>query len=172
MAQESVTDPLTGLRNRRYLDRFLETEVARANRYDAVFSVAMVDLDHFKIYNDTHGHPAGDRILQAVAETLTAEVRDADVVVRYGGEEFTVVMPDSANEQARDVCERIRQRIEEQSFAGEEVVPGGLTVSLGLASFPEHAKSADELIQAADRALYEAKEAGRNRVVAFGEERS
>lgn len=164
LAEESVTDPLTGLRNRRYLERFLETETARADRYGASFSLAMVDLDHFKIYNDTHGHPAGDRVLQSVGEILLSEVREADLVARYGGEEFTIVMPDSGEEEARAVCERIRRRVEERSFPGEAVLPRGLTVSVGVASFPGHADTADGLVEGADRALYEAKERGRNAV--------
>lgn len=165
LADETVTDPLTGLRNRRYLERFLETETARANRYDASFSVAMLDLDHFKIYNDTHGHPAGDQVLTSVADILRSVVRDADVIVRYGGEEFTVVMPGGETEAARAVCERIRASVEERTFQGEDVMPGGLTVSLGVASFPTHADSGEELIEAADQALYDAKERGRNQVV-------
>lgn len=169
LAEESVTDPLTGLRNRRYLERFLETETARAARYGKGFSVAMLDLDHFKVYNDTHGHPVGDQVLQTVAEILRSQVRDADVIARYGGEEFTVVIPDSETDAARAVCERIRASVEEETFQGEEVMPGGLTVSLGVASFPTHADSAEELVEAADEALYEAKEQGRNQVVAAGE---
>lgn len=165
LAEESVTDPLTGLRNRRFLERFLETELARARRYGSDCSLAMVDLDRFKRYNDTHGHPAGDEVLEAVAEILGSEARSSDVVARYGGEEFAVIMPDTGWESARVAAERMRRAVEATSFPGGEVVSGGLTVSLGVASYPDHAGSDEELIEAADRALYQAKERGRNQVV-------
>lgn len=169
LAEESITDPLTGVRNRRYLERFLETEVARAERYGAECSLAMLDLDHFKNYNDAHGHPAGDRVLQVVAGILRSEAREADVPVRYGGEEFAVVMPDTGLDEGVTAADRVRGAVEGRDVPGEEVMPDGLTVSLGVASFPDHADSAGGLIRAADRALYEAKERGRNRVVAAGE---
>lgn len=165
LAEEAVTDPLTGLRNRRYLQAFLETEVARASRHDRHCSLAMLDLDHFKRYNDAHGHPAGDRVLRMVADVLRSEARASDVVARYGGEEFAVVMPNTAWEEARVAGERLRLAVEQQSVAGEDVLPKGLTVSVGLASYPEHADSEEGLLQAADRALYQAKDRGRNQVV-------
>lgn len=165
LAEEAITDPLTELRNRRYLQEFLETEVARARRYDRHCSLAMIDLDHFKKYNDAHGHLAGDRILRTVARVLRSEARDSDVTARYGGEEFAVVMPETAWEEARTAGERIRRAVEGISIVGEEVLPAGLTVSVGVASFPEHADSGQTLLQAADRALYQAKERGRNQVV-------
>lgn len=165
LGQEAVTDPLTGLRNRRFLQAFLETEVARADRHDGHCSLAMLDLDHFKRYNDAHGHPAGDRVLQTVADVLRIQGRDADVVARYGGEEFAVVMPETAWEEARVAGERFRRAVERHSVPGEDVLPWGLTVSVGVASYPEHADSEQALLQAADRALYQAKDRGRNQVV-------
>lgn len=162
---EAVTDPLTGIHNRRYLQAFLETEVARAARHDRHCSLAMLDLDHFKRYNDAHGHPAGDRVLQTVAEVLQSEGRDSDEVARYGGEEFAVVMPDTDWEEARVAGERLRRAVERRPVDGEGVLPQGLTVSVGVASYPEHADSELALLQAADRALYQAKERGRNQVV-------
>lgn len=169
LVEESVTDPLTGVRNRRYLERFLETEAARAKRYDTECSVTMLDLDNFKLYNDAHGHPAGDGVLRAVADILQEEARQADVIARYGGEEFVHIMPETGSEDARATAERIRRTVEERHFAGEEVLPDGITVSLGVASLPANAETARSLIQAADRALYRAKERGRNRVVRAGE---
>ena len=169
LVEESVTDPLTGVRNRRYLERFLETEAARAQRYETECSVAMLDLDHFKVYNDAHGHPAGDGVLRGVADILRAEARQADVVARYGGEEFVQIMPETGLEDARSTAERIRRTVEERRFPGEEVLPDGITVSLGVASLPANAETAKGLIQAADQALYRAKERGRNRVVCAGE---
>lgn len=165
LAEEAITDPLMGLRNRRYLDEYLETEVARARRYETPCSLAILDLDHFKRYNDAHGHPAGDQVLQVVAEVLREEAREADVVARYGGEEFAVVMPETDWEEALRGCERMRQAVEDTPVDGEDVLPGGLTVSIGVASVPDHAGSAAELLEAADRALYQAKDRGRNQVV-------
>lgn len=169
LVEESVTDPVTGVRNRRFLERFLETEAARARRYRTRCSVAMLDLDHFKRYNDTHGHPAGDRVLQELAELLRSEAREADVVARYGGEEFVQVMPETGAEEARESAERIRRAVEAREFPGEEVLPEGITVSLGVAALPTHAETAEELVQVADEALYQAKEGGRNRVVGADE---
>lgn len=169
LVEESVTDPVTGVRNRRFLERFLETEAARARRYRTRCSVAMLDLDHFKRYNDTHGHPAGDRVLEELAELLRSQAREADVVARYGGEEFVQVMPETDAEAARESAERIRRAVEAREFPGEEVLPEGITVSLGVAALPTHADTAEELVQVADEALYRAKEEGRNRVVGAGE---
>lgn len=165
LAEESITDPLTGLYNRRYLRELLDSEINRSHRYDWPCSMTMIDLDHFKQYNDAHGHPAGDQVLQRVADVLRSEARDSDVVARYGGEEFATVMPNTDWEEARAAAERLRDAVEQESVDGEEVLPEGLTVSVGVASYPEFAGSAEDLLQAADRALYQAKGRGRNRVV-------
>jgi len=161
--REAVTDPLTGLYNRRFLMERLRSEVDSLDRYGGVCSVIMLDLDYFKRYNDTYGHVAGDEVLGELADVCRREARDADVVARYGGEEFTVVLPDTAWREAVEAAERIRQAVESTAFEHEQVLPrGSLTVSLGVAGYPEHAGTADRLIQMADRALYRAKEAGRN----------
>ena len=125
---------------------------------------AMVDVDNFKTYNDTHGHTAGDEVLRRVAETIAAFVRDSDVVYRYGGEEFSMLLPGASPEEAAIVAERVRAAVEETSFPGEEQQPGGkLTVSVGVATLANG--SAEDIRERADAALYEAKEAGRNRVI-------
>jgi diguanylate cyclase (GGDEF)-like protein len=163
LAQLSITDPLTGLANRRRLAETLQEEWARARRTHAPLSLAMVDIDHFKRYNDEHGHRAGDRCLQRVASQLDRCVRDVDLVARYGGEEFAVVMPATEAEAAEEVAERMRIAVidlREPQPAGQVV-----TVSIGLATLHNaDQQTTDQLIERADAALYEAKRTGRNRV--------
>jgi len=163
----SDTDELTGLANRRRLMAELEREVRRSDRHGHPFGILMLDVDRFKKFNDTWGHPAGDAALKRVADTLREQVRDVDTVARYGGEEFTVILPETPAAEAARVAERIRAATEKDRFTPEG---GGteltITVSVGYAEFPEHAGSPDALIEAADRALYRSKQSGRNRVSA------
>jgi len=162
---QAFTDALTGLPNRRYLEQFMLGELERVRRYGQRCSIAMIDIDHFKNYNDTLGHVAGDRILQEVARQMTKELRTADVLARYGGEEFALVMPSTAQEEAVIAVERMRQLLESHPFPREEVQPGGqLTVSAGVATSPEDGIDFGQVIDAADAAMYRAKRAGRNRV--------
>jgi len=156
----SLTDPLTGLFNRRHLMTMLESELRRAGRAQRGFSILMLDVDHFKTYNDAFGHQAGDDALIKVAGLLKASLRDVDCPARYGGEEFLVLLPDTGIEQATEVAERIRTSIRRESFTG-----AGVTLSVGVAEFPGHGASLDSLIAAADAALYHAKRQGRDRVV-------
>jgi diguanylate cyclase (GGDEF)-like protein len=161
----SVTDALTGLRNRRALDERLQEELLRAQRYHHPLSVIMADLDHFKNYNDRHGHPAGDVILRQVASLLQSHVRETDFVARYGGEEFVALLPETAKDSGLEVAEKIRAAVEAACFPHAETQPGGrLTISLGVATFPEDLAEAHNLISKADEALYRAKRAGRDRV--------
>lgn len=165
----SITDPLTGLLNRRYFEERLTEEIERAKRHQLFLSLVMADIDDFKSYNDAFGHLAGDEILKAIASTLKEMVRTIDVVARFGGEEFTIILPQTRKDAAAVIAERIRREIERTSFKREEVLPRGkLTLSLGLASFPEDAQDLTDLINNADKALYRAKAAGRNRVVMYG----
>jgi len=156
----SVTDPLTGLDNRRRIKEALQKEVLRARRLKHTFAVVMADVDHFKAYNDTHGHPAGDEVLKTVATVLRETARDVDLVARYGGEEFFVLMPETSARGAAEMTDRVRKRLATQPPAGR-----ALTLSFGVAEFPKHGDSGDALIRAADVALYEAKRMGRDRVV-------
>jgi len=169
----SLTDGLTGLYNHRYFWRHLEAEVARAERYGTSVSVIFADLDHFKRVNDRHGHQAGDAVLRAVAEVFSDTVegegaltrlRRSDVVARYGGEELAVILPTTAVEGATAVAARLHEAV----GARRITLPGGeearITVSLGVATYPDHARSAEELLAAADRAMYHAKSHGRDRV--------
>jgi diguanylate cyclase (GGDEF)-like protein len=164
LAEEAVRDPLTGLHNRRHLDRALEADLARRPRTGQL-SLLVVDVDHFKGVNDRFGHGAGDRVLTAVAGTLTGAVRDGDTAARLGGEEFVLVLPGAGREQALDRAEQVRREVAAGRHAldGETVT---VTVSVGVAVCPADGTSAAALLEAADRALYTAKATGRDRVVA------
>jgi diguanylate cyclase (GGDEF)-like protein len=167
----ATTDGLTGLFNHRHFKGLLETEVNRSRRLDFPTSLVMLDVDHFKIYNDTHGHPAGDVVLRGVAELLRSRLRGTDVPCRYGGEEFAVILLDTGKQMAMAVAEEIRSRIEATPFDGQESQPGGvLSISVGVASFPDDAEDHAALLRAADEALYAAKRSGRNRVIDAGSE--
>lgn len=161
----SITDPLTLLKNHRYFQDQLRIEVERGDRHYRAMSLLMVDIDHFKAFNDQFGHPAGDRLLRAVSQRLLDQVRTLDTVARYGGEEFGVILPDTAFDQAMLVAERVRMAFEKTPFAGPDGRPVFLTLSIGIATSPAHAKSADHLIVVADSALYRAKRQGRNQSV-------
>lgn len=164
----SVTDPLTGLYNRRFLNKRLEEEFSRSKRHNLSFTVILLDIDHFKKYNDSCGHLAGDRALQKTAELLRRSAREMDVLTRYGGEEFCLLLPSTGKRESLFVAERVRRGFEKEPFPGENHLPGGrLTASIGVASFPEDGSCAEELIDAADKALYRAKDQGRNNLVVF-----
>ncbi len=156
-------DPLTGLYNRGAVDKLLHQELLRAQRYRRPLSLLVVDLDFFKRVNDTHGHQAGDQVLCAFAGTLDQAVRQSDFVGRFGGEEFVVVLPETPLDQAVELAERLRKNVEETVFLEQR---GGiqLTVSVGVAAFPEHGELDQALFAAADAAVYRAKNQGRNRV--------
>lgn len=165
---EAENDGLTGLANRRTLQRRIVAELQRAASYQAQLSLVMVDVDHFKHYNDTNGHQAGDEVLTKVAGLIRSTTRRTDVVARYGGEEFTVLLIGADQQQAIRHAERIRRAIESHTFAhGSSQPMGRVTISLGLATAPDDAADSAGLFRAADQALYQAKEAGRNRVVPF-----
>ena len=156
----SASDSLTGLSNRRILTQRLSEELLRAQRQSHSFTVLMLDVDHFKKYNDAHGHPAGDEVLRKVANILRNCTRAGDCTARYGGEEFAVLLSGEGGDTALQLAERIRERV-----AAEEFVGGKVTISGGIAEFPAHGHSAEAVISSADEALYEAKREGRSRVV-------
>jgi diguanylate cyclase (GGDEF)-like protein len=165
----SITDELTGLFNYRYLQQRLDDEIERARRYSRSLSLLMLDADDFKKFNDTHGHIAGDRALAELAQVLRTAVREIDVVCRYGGEEFSVVLPETDAEGAFVVAEKVREAVAAHSFADANGVRGvRVTVSIGLATFPATAADQEELLRQADDALYTAKNTGRDRVRAPG----
>ena len=168
-ASEAFTDPLTGLFNQRQFWLSLDHELARARRYRHCCSLAMIDIDYFKHYNDRHGHLQGDQVLAEAAAIFRGSIRTSDIAARYGGEEFTVIMPETTRELAILVGEKLRRAVADHPFPLQQSQPGGsLTVSVGIATFPDDADGSRELVDAADHALYRAKQEGRNRVVAAG----
>ena len=168
--QLSKTDGLTGLKNYREFKEAFQKELLRSKRYQRISSLLMIDVDHFKRYNDAYGHPQGDVLLKNMAELIQNNFKDTDIVARYGGEEFAVLLVEiGAKDQAVAVAERLRVMVERHRFSYEEAQPGGsVTISVGVSCYPEDGLAADELIQAADEALYRAKNEGRNRVVVAG----
>ncbi len=165
LKEMAVRDGLTGLFNHRHFRDSLELEILRCRRHGRIFSLVFVDVDHFKKYNDTHGHLSGDRVLKTVAKIIRDRSRSTTLSARYGGEEFVLLVPETAKSGGLVLAEDLRGAIEDQPFEGRETQPGGrVTLSLGVATFPEDGADALAIIAAADRALYEAKKKGRNRV--------
>src|SRR6266568_2094987 len=164
----SLTDTLTGLHNRRYLEARMFEEVSRAKRYNHAMSFMMIDIDDFKLYNDHHGHQAGDRALEITANCLTSTVRKIDVAARYGGEEFSILMPQSSLQEASVLAVRIRRTIAGTAYPKGDKQPfGAVTVSIGLSTFSPVLDSSEKVVRAADRALYHAKRQGKNRAYAY-----
>jgi diguanylate cyclase (GGDEF)-like protein len=156
----STTDTLTGLSNRRHLMNLLTHEIARAKRAAQPFSILMLDVDHFKKYNDSHGHQTGDEVLARVGAVLRNSIRPYDCAARYGGEEFLVMLSATSLDRAMESAERIRKQVRAEPFEG-----GAVTISIGVAEFPSQGDTAESVIGQADAALYEAKRAGRDRVM-------
>jgi diguanylate cyclase (GGDEF)-like protein len=168
---ESVTDHLIGIHNRRYLDRRTDEEISRARRYDMQLSLLLLDIDHFKIVNDNYGHQIGDRVLMSLGQLLFREVRDTDIVARYGGEEIAVLAPHTSVSSAIELAERLRRSVEKSSMVPaneyEKRQAITITVSIGVAGLDKQTVDHQSLIHRADKALYGAKQQGRNRVVDF-----
>ncbi|MCH7673317.1 diguanylate cyclase [candidate division KSB1 bacterium] len=163
LRQLAITDGLTGLYNYRYFKEQLLQELKRAQRHSLNISVVMIDIDHFKQYNDKNGHPAGDVVLKDIARLLRDNIRNIDLAARYGGEEFSLILIETDKPSAKIVSEKIRKLVEDYGFAYESSQPDGkLTISTGVATFPEDGEDFDTLVSKADQRLYRAKEAGRN----------
>jgi len=160
----ALTDELTRLYNFRFLKTALRREMERAARYGQVFSIIMIDVDHLKQYNDTYGHLGGSELLRQLARILSASSRAIDLVAKYGGDEFLVILPQTRMEGAMAMADRIRAAVAETAFPHAK--PGDLTVSVGVASFPQHGDTIESLVGAADSALFRAKRVSRNVVVA------
>src|SRR5262249_19006329 len=165
LAQLAVTDGLTSLYNHRHFHERLALEVERSGRNGLPLALFMIDVDHFKKYNDENGHPAGDEVLRQLARLLADGRRVNDFVARYGGEEFAVVLVDTPKLIAYQLAEKLRERVSEHAFPAPRGETGALTVSVGIAAIPDDAADPEGLVRAADAALYRAKGAGRNRVV-------
>ncbi|HET7144391.1 MAG TPA: GGDEF domain-containing protein [Anaerolineales bacterium] len=161
----SIRDSLTGLFNRRYFEEALAIEMIRATRKHYPIGIIMVDIDHFKQFNDAHGHAAGDEVLVQVGNFLRAHVRSSDVTCRYGGEEFIVILPEASGEITKMRAEQIRDDIRHLHVQFDGLTLDSITLSLGIAVFPKHGQTEDEFLGAADAALYRAKSDGRDRVV-------
>lgn len=170
LRNRSVRDPLTSLFNRRYLEETLSRDMSNAKRADRPLSVIMIDIDHFKNYNDTHGHDAGDFVLVELAQIVRSKLRGGDTPCRYGGEELVLIMPGAPKSIAIARAEALRQAIENYEFVYKGKSLSRMTVSLGVSEFPFDGDSSGNLLKSVDTALYRAKELGRNRVVATGEE--
>ncbi len=171
LQQLSTEDSLTGLYNRRYFDQRVPEEVARTQRYNRDLSLAMIDIDFFKDYNDNVGHLAGDKALSAIGRIILTSIRETDLAFRYGGEELSIIMPETTPESATSVGERIRGAVEKCVFEGESLQPNGkLTVSIGVAVLKNGSSNFEDFVSAADKALYKAKAIGRNRLVALPHE--
>lgn len=162
---EAITDPLTGLSNRRYLWHFLPYELLRIARRETSLAVIMIDLDRFKEVNDAYGHEAGDLVLTKVGALLKKHIRDSDIACRYGGEEFVLVLPDATLEGTRRRAEGIRTAVKEMKLDYRGKAITGVTASIGIAMFPEHAEDSESLMRIVDSLLYEAKHSGRDRIV-------
>jgi diguanylate cyclase (GGDEF)-like protein/PAS domain S-box-containing protein len=165
LQHQSIRDGLTGLFNRRYLEETLQTEIARAQRYNYPTAIVMIDVDHFKSFNDQYGHDAGDVVLKEIAHVIKEGIRESDIACRYGGEELTLVLPETPIQAALAKAEDLRLAIHRISLTYGQNILGHLTASFGVATFPDHGTSGSEVIQAADAALYRAKAAGRDRVM-------
>jgi len=166
----AIRDGLTGLYNHRYFQDAMITETHRSQRHNRTYSLLFMDLDEFKVFNDSHGHPKGDVLLRDLTELVGGRLRRSDVLARYGGEEFVVILPETDKQVAQELAEDIRRLIENHPFAGRECQPQGkITISIGVATFPEDGKTPTTMITAADDALYEAKRNGRNKVCLAGQ---
>ena len=163
----SIRDPLTGLFNRRYLEETLEREIRRAVRKNHPLGLIMLDIDHFKPYNDAFGHQAGDVVLREVGKFLRKSTRSEDIACRFGGEEFLLVLPEASLETTLQRAEEIRRGIKhlDVEFAGK--VLGEITMSLGVSSYPQHGSTAEKLLATVDKALYQAKSLGRDNVFTY-----
>lgn len=161
----ALTDELTMLANRRRFQHYLDRELSRSRRFNHVFSVLMIDVDHFKSVNDDYGHPMGDLVLKQLANLMKQTVRHTDLAARYGGEEFAVVLAETDKQGGVTLANQLRRLVEKEAFGSSEKGPDRVTISVGVVSFPQDGDTTDELLAMVDRRLYQAKQAGRNRVV-------
>jgi diguanylate cyclase (GGDEF)-like protein len=161
----AIRDGLTGLFNHRYFQEDLAYTLRRAGRYKRIFSIVFLDIDHFKNYNDIHGHTQGDKLLRTLGQILKKNLRKSDLIARYGGDEFVITLPETAKAKTRMVAEKICKFVSNYNFEGRETQPlKKVTLSIGVASYPEDGTDGSSLIQCADQALYQAKKSGRDRV--------
>ncbi|MEJ2110532.1 MAG: GGDEF domain-containing protein, partial [Acidobacteriota bacterium] len=165
LRMQSINDPLTGLYNRRFMLESLKREILRAERNKTPVSIVMIDIDHFKKFNDTNGHGAGDELLRKVGSFLKSSIRNSDIACRYGGEEFTLFLPESSTSNTLKLMKKILESVPklEVYYYGKRLE--SVTLSMGIATYPDHGTEGRTLLTIADNALYKAKEEGRNRIV-------
>jgi diguanylate cyclase (GGDEF)-like protein len=172
LRDQSTRDPLTGLFNRRFMEHALDQEVQRAKRRNQSLVVVFLDLDHFKRFNDTHGHDAGDAVLRSMAGLFQKHFRGEDIICRPGGEEFTFILPESSAENAAKRVDKLRSVAKNHSITYKDQLLGSVTFSAGIAAYPQNGTTPELLLQAADACLYESKANGRNRVTIAGSKKS
>jgi diguanylate cyclase (GGDEF)-like protein len=160
----AIRDPLTDLYNRRFMQEALEREFSRASRRNQALALVMMDIDHFKLFNDSYGHAAGDMALKALSKYMVSHTRKEDVVCRFGGEEFVIIMPEMVRSQALGRADELREGMQHVHIMDFGETPLSITLSAGVSSYPQDGESVEEVLAAADRALYRAKAEGRNRV--------
>ena len=165
LREQSIRDPLTGLYNRRYMEEALKQQLSRVTRRLHPLGMIMIDIDHFKGFNDTHGHAAGDALLRELAKFLQKHIRGEDIGCRYGGEEFILILPDASLETTQQRAELLQQGAKEMRVKDAGQTLDGVTLSLGVAIYPQHGRTIENVMRAADAALYRAKQEGRDRVV-------
>jgi diguanylate cyclase (GGDEF)-like protein len=167
LEEESIKDRLTGLYNRRYMEESLQREIYKCDRQQEFLSIIMLDVDHFKKFNDSFGHLAGDALLKELGSFLQTNIRASDIAFRYGGEELIVIMPKTSLQIAQQRGEEIREKVKNIELKHEPAIKQEISLSLGVACFPLHGLIPQEVIKAADNALYRAKRAGRDRVIVY-----
>jgi diguanylate cyclase (GGDEF)-like protein len=165
LREQSIRDQLTGLFNRRYMEEFMERELHHAKRNNAPIGIIMFDIDNFKVFNDTAGHDAGDKVLQALAALIKSQVRDEDIACRFGGEEFILILPEMPLDKIKERAEDLRSKTQALVLTHKDKPLGPITISLGVSIFPLNGATAEVLIKSADQAMYRAKQSGKNRVV-------
>ncbi|MEK6590862.1 MAG: sensor domain-containing diguanylate cyclase [Nitrospinota bacterium] len=165
LRDQSIRDPLTGLFNRRYMEETLGRELRRAIRNKSSFGIIMVDIDYFKRFNDTFGHEAGDMVLRTIGDFLKSHIRGSDIACRYGGEEFAIILADASQEETQKRAEGLREGVKRMHLQFHGQLLGSISISLGVAIYPLHGITENELLRIADDALYLAKKEGRDRVI-------
>jgi diguanylate cyclase (GGDEF)-like protein len=162
LREQSIRDPLTRLFNRRFLEESFDRELQLATRRKQSIAILFLDLDHFKLFNDNFGHDAGDMVLRTLADLFRNFFRTTDICCRYGGEEFAIILPESTSQDAAIRAEMLRSEVKRMRLHYKKQYLGPLTMSIGVAAFPEHGSTCDELIKIADRCLYQSKARGRD----------
>ncbi|MHB0966971.1 MAG: GGDEF domain-containing protein, partial [Bellilinea sp.] len=166
--EQSVRDPLTNLYNRRYMEETLDREIRLAEHKHTSLGVIMIDIDHFKNFNDNFGHEAGDEVLKNIGWLMQSQARVGNIACRYGGEEFVIILPDSTLSDSWQRMDALRTQIDQLNLSSNGKELSGISISGGLVEFPTNGKTSSQLLQAADQALYRAKAAGRNRIETAG----